>query len=268
MDIHPQQPIGIFDSGIGGLTVANAIIKHLPNEELIYFGDTAHLPYGDKSPETIQQYSLKIAEFLFEKQCKIIFIACNSASAAAFDLLRKTFKDRAFVLNVIDPVVACITDNHPEKKIGIIGTKATIGSGVYEQKLKSLLPDLKVASLATPLLVPMIEEGFCNDNISDAIIASYLSNPRLRDIEALILACTHFPLIKDDIDRYYNNSVNVIDSTDAVGTYVKKILTDNNLLNNSEKHVNHFYVSDLTESFQRTTKLFYGKNLDLQLCKL
>jgi glutamate racemase len=157
-------PIGIFDSGIGGLTVANAVSKQLPNEEILYFGDTAHLPYGDKSAEAIQHYSVRISDFLLERKCKLILIACNTASAAAYGVVRdhvvsKT-NDAVPVLNVIDPVVDLVASDTSLKKIGIIGTKGTIKSGVYEQKLKSKRPELETVALATALLASMIEAGF------------------------------------------------------------------------------------------------------------
>ena len=167
-------PIGIFDSGIGGLTVANAIRKILPNEQLIYFGDTAHMPYGDKSPEAVKFYSLKIAKFLLDKKCKMIVIACNTASAHAFHELVHFLGERIPIINVIDPVVDLMVQKGNAQKIGVIGTKSTIRSDIYAKKFKAANPDIQVSSLATPLLAPMIEEGFFNNNISKTVINSYL----------------------------------------------------------------------------------------------
>ena len=170
-----HQPIGVFDSGIGGLTVANAIIKHLPEEEIIYFGDTFHLPYGDKSADAIRYYSLKIVKFLLEKNCKMIVIACNSASSAAYNVLLDFFKGQALFVNVVDPLVDAVIEKQ-YSHVGIIATKATIRSDIYRSKLQAAQPNLKVSSMATPLLVPIIEEGYFNDNISEAVIEKYLSH--------------------------------------------------------------------------------------------
>src|SRR5690606_9790977 len=155
-----SQPIGIFDSGIGGLTVASAIRRVLPNEQIIYFGDTAHMPYGDKSPEAIKYYSLKIGKFLKEKGCKVIVIACNTASSLGFQDLKDFLGDKLPIFNVIDPVVAYTAAHKEYDRIGVIATKATIRSQVYAKKLEEIIPNIKVHSLATPLLAPMIEEGF------------------------------------------------------------------------------------------------------------
>ena len=187
-----NQPIGIFDSGIGGLTVANAIRHRLPNEQLCYFGDTAHLPYGDKSGDAIRYYSLKITKFLLEQQAKMIVIACNSASTAAYEVILDFFPDRALFVNVVDPLVEAVCAKG-YKKVGLIATKATVGSGVYQKQLIKTQPDLEVVALATPLLVPMIEEGYAHSRISKSIIEDYLSHPGFEDIDALLLACTHYP---------------------------------------------------------------------------
>src|SRR5688572_3597282 len=169
-----QQPIGIFDSGIGGLTVAHAIKKVLPGEHMIYFGDTAHLPYGDKSEAAIQAYSVRIANVLLQKGCKVIVIACNSASSAAYELLKEYVRKDTHIINVIDPMVALVGREFQGKNIGLIGTKRTVQSGVYLKKIQELNKGITLHSLATPLLAPMIEEGFFNNQISHEIIAQYL----------------------------------------------------------------------------------------------
>lgn len=260
---HFYQPIGVFDSGIGGLTVANAILKHLPNEEIIYFGDTAHMPYGEKSADAIRYYCLRIVKFLLEKNCKLIVIACNSAASAAYKILLDFFEKEVLFVNVVDPLVkrVCIEDY---KKVGVIATKATIKTGVYEQKLKELNPDLEVISLATPLLAPMIEEGFFHDKISHSVIENYLSYPDFQGIEAMLLACTHYPLIKPDIETFFNSQVKVYDSTDVVAEEVKQKLSEQGLLNDKRRHEHRFYVSDYTESFERTTKIFFSSEIRLE----
>lgn len=262
-----NQSIGIFDSGIGGLTVAKAINALLPNESLIYFGDTEHMPYGDRSAEHIRQYSENIAEFLISRGAKIIVIACNSASSVAYQMLKDKYHGRIDVVGVISPVVDYIT-SQSIKKVGIIGTKATIGSKNHEILLKEKKASIKVVSLATPLLAPMIEEGFFNNSISQTIINSYLSNWRFKGIQALVLACTHYPLIKKEILKYYNKDVEVIDTTEIVANAVKHSLELQNLLNTGKRGKDHFFVSEFTESFERTTKIFYGSHVRIEEVKL
>ncbi len=262
-----HQPIGVFDSGIGGLTVANAIIRHLPEEEIIYFGDTIHLPYGDKSADAIRYYSLKIVKFLLERNCKMIVIACNSASSAAYNVLLEFFKDQALFVNVVDPLVKAVAKNQ-YKHVGVIATKATIQSGVYKSKLRKAQPGIKVSSMATPLLVPIIEEGYFNDNISLAIIEKYLSDKMFDGIEALLLACTHYPLIRKDIENFFSGKVKVYDSTNVVAEEVRNKLSEHDLLNDRKRKAHHFFVSDYTKSFAATTKIFYKEKIRLELCSI
>ncbi|WP_176723300.1 glutamate racemase [Roseivirga misakiensis] len=263
-----KQPIGIFDSGMGGLTVAHAVSKALPNEQLIYFGDSAHLPYGDKSAATIQAYSIKICDILLEKGCKVILIACNSASAAAYDLIKAYLGSKAQVLNVIDPVVDYVANNYSGQKVGLIGTKQTVGSNVYENQIHARNSGISVGALATPLLVPMIEEGFHKNEISEAIIQEYLSNPALAEIKALILGCTHYPLIKDKVEAYFKNQIDVIDSSEIVANALSNLLAEQNLQSDKRVNKNEFLVSDITPSFEAATSLFFGVKVPLQKHKL
>ena len=207
MNNNAQASIGLFDSGIGGLTVASAILEQLPNESLVYFGDTAHLPYGDKSADTIRYFAKTISAFLLSKECKIIVIACNTASSVAFDLLEKMAGDKAYVFNVIDAVVEEIIQKK-YKKVGIIGTKPTIESRAHQTLLSLSKPSQKIVTMATPLLAPMIEEGFFNNSISQTIVNSYLGNWRFKSIDALVLACTHYPLIKKEILKLFFHNFN------------------------------------------------------------
>lgn len=263
-----KHPIGIFDSGIGGLTVAHAVTEVLPHENMIYFGDTAHLPYGDKSTAAIQAYSVKICDLLLKEQCKLILIACNSASAAAYDLVREYAASRAKVLNVIDPTVGYVGEQFAGQPVGLIGTKQTVGSGVYEQKIQQQDKGITLRSLATPLLAPMIEEGFFNNSISESVIHTYLSEPELQDIKALILGCTHYPLIKHEIDRYYDGKVDVIDASRMVAHSVRQYLADHDLMNTQTQPFRKFYVSDYTPSFEASTRLFFGEKLHLEQYRL
>ncbi|KAA9332610.1 glutamate racemase [Adhaeribacter soli] len=257
-------PIGIFDSGIGGLTVAHAITRILPHENLIYFGDTAHLPYGDKSTAAIQAYSVKICDLLIRQKCKVILIACNSASAAAFELVKEYVGSKAKVLNVIDPTVEYIGEHYAGKTIGLIGTKQTINSNVYKKKIDALDKEITLQSLATPLLAAMIEEGFFNNNISESVISTYLSDPHLQNIEALILGCTHYPLIKNQIGAFYEGRVDVLDTSFLVAQHVKSFLQEHNLASENPAADHQFYVSDFTQSFEESTRIFFEKEVHLE----
>ena len=264
---HKNDPIGIFDSGIGGMTVARAITSALPNENLVYFGDTAHFPYGDKSTAAIQAYAVKICQVLLQQKCKVIVIACNSASASAYDLVKEYVGSKVKVVNVIEPTVNYVGKHFGNKKIGVIGTKRTVDSNVYKLHVDLLEKNIELKSLATPLLAPMIEEGFYKNELSDAVIAEYLSNKLLNEIEALILGCTHYPLIKEQIDSFYKNSVEVLDSASIVAEHLKNVLSDNGLLNDHFL-AHRFFVSDITSYFEKSATLFFGKKVDLQLYKL
>lgn len=260
-----EQPIGIFDSGIGGLTVASAITKVLPNEQLIYFGDTAHLPYGDKSSEAIKYYSLKITKFLIEQGCKAIVIACNTASSLAYHDILQFMGDQLPIYSVIDPVIDYMVNAGKYKNIGVIATKATIESDIYAREITARAPEITVKSLATPLLVPMIEEGFFNNTISKTVISSYLSSPKLAGIDSLILGCTHYPLIRDEISEYYHNSIDVVDNASITADFLKQELTKKQLLNTAPRGNHQFYVSDYTRSFEESTRIFFKDKIILQL---
>jgi glutamate racemase len=274
-----QYPIGIFDSGVGGLNVAKAIVQCLPNESIYYFGDTAHLPYGDKSVTTIQNYSLVIVDKLLKEKCKIILIACNTASAAAYDVVRNYVGNRAIVIDVIEPLVKLLKKNYTQKTIGLIGTKLTVKSDVYGKKLADNGVKINLQSLATPLLVPIIEEGFGQHKMIDVLLDEYLAAPQLRNIEVLILACTHYPLIKAQIARYYSKlfankasnsaknvgrNVEIIDSSTIVAKEVQKVLAENSLLNEVGSNSKHFFVSDFTETFAAQAKMFFGDDIVLK----
>lgn len=260
------RPIGVFDSGIGGLTVARAVARELPHERLVYFGDTAHLPYGDKSTAAIQAYSVKICDLLLKQQCKVILIACNSASAAAYELVREYVGSKARVLNVIDPIVAHVGQAYAGRTVGLIGTKQTVNSNVYRKKIDDLDAGVQLQSLATPLLAPMIEEGFFNNTISDSIIRSYLTNPALAGIEALVLACTHYPLIKKQIADIYQEDVQVLDASDVVAAHVRHYLTEHQLAAQpgTTPPAHQFYVSDFTRSFEESTRIFFEQEVHLE----
>jgi glutamate racemase len=261
-----QRPIGIFDSGIGGLTVASAIRQHLPNESLLYFGDTAHLPYGDKSPELIRHYASHITHFLLKHNCKAIVIACNTASAHGFQTVSDVCGPQMPVLNVIDPVAEAIA-SAPQligKRVGVIATKGTVQSRVYPRRIRRLTQEVKVVSLATPLLAPMIEEGFFSNSISRTVIHSYLSKPALKGIHALILGCTHYPLIKHEVAEYYKNAIDLFDANALVAQKLGEILNSRGLTAGWETPELHFMVSDKTAAFEKSTRIFFGERIQLE----
>lgn len=262
-DPSALKPIGIFDSGIGGLTVAKAIVNHLPHENIIYFGDTAHLPYGNKSASTIQAYSVKIANMLLEQQCKLILIACSSASAAAYDLVKEYVASKAIVMNVIDPMIQFLHNNYTKKRIGLIGTRHTVNSNIYKKKMDKLNPDFKLTSYPTNLLASAIEE-FGNNKAIDGVLEEYLSKPALKNLDALVLACTHYPVVKHKIETFFNHQVEIIDPSETIAKAVKQRLTEENLLNGNGSSAKHFYISDYTDSFVAGTKIFFDEEIKLE----
>lgn len=258
-----EQPIGIFDSGIGGLTITQAIVKQLPTEHIIYFGDTAHLPYGDKSTSAIQAYTIKITDLLLQHNCKMILIACNSASTAAYDLIKEYVANKAIIMNVIDPLVHHLRDSHANKRLGLIGTRQTINSKIYQKKIADLNCGISLTSLATNLLASAIEE-FGNHKAIDGLLTEYLSHSTLTQLDALILACTHYPVIKHKIESYFNHQLEVIDPSDIVAQAVKKRLHTEKLLNTSGNGSKQFFISDYTESFAAGTKIFFDEAIQLK----
>ena len=262
--LSASQPIGIFDSGVGGLTVAKEIKRLMPHENFIYFGDTKNLPYGEKSKEAIIGYSLNISKFLLENNCKAIVIACNTATANALQEVKELVGDKALVFDVINPVAEKVAfEIH--QNVGVIATKATVNSGLYKKSIRKHNKFIDISELATPLLVPVIEEGFINHPIAHSVIYKYLSDRKLKDIETLILGCTHYPFVIKKKKKYYGSRVRVIDSPKIVASYVRDVLSKNNLLNpqNTEGST-HFYLSDITKNFLKISKKFFGKTISLE----
>lgn len=267
-----QFKIGIFDSGIGGLTVARAIKDLCPNISLLYVGDTAHMPWGDKSRDHIICYSRRITQFLVEQGCNIIVVACNTASANALVDITKEFENIIF-FNVIDPIIVFLRDSK-YSTIGIIGTKQTIRSGAYQRKIAELLlsNSTVVKPLATPLLVPLVEEGLINNSATNLIVEQYLTQLALPDKAVLILGCTHYPLLKKNIQQYYHNikqDINIIDGSFLVAKQVKDFLHKigvNHFMDRVNCYNNvdsNFYVTDDSEFFvQIANKFFVNIKLD------
>tara|TARA_B100000519_G_C14191022_1_gene413118 strand:+ start:192 stop:986 length:795 start_codon:yes stop_codon:yes gene_type:complete len=263
--MNSSLPIGIFDSGVGGLSVARSITKVLPYEKIIYYGDTEHLPYGEKSNNSIILFSKNITNFLIKKKCKIIIIACNSASTAAYKELKK-INNKIKIINVVDPVVEEIKKINKKCNIGLIGTKCTVNSKNYEKKINK--SNIKIFSLATPLLAPMIEEKI-NENLSTNIIANYLSNNKFKNINKMILGCTHYHLIRENVKLFFKNEVEVLNSNIIVSKYVKNYLINKNLVTKNKKKQNHeFYVSNYTNSFEKCAKLFFKQKINLKQHKI
>jgi len=269
MSSKANKPVGVFDSCLGGLTVAHAIKQLLPSESLVYFGDTAHLPYGDKSEGAIINYSRRITSYLLDHGAKMVLIACNSASASAYSTLQKEYGEKLLLLDVIEPVIDHIASKN-YSRVGVIGTKRTINSGSYEAGFKKKAPDTEVVSLPTPLLVPMIEEGFIFDDISNAIIRTYLSDKKLSGIESLVLGCTHYPLIRNQISKFYNFDIEVVDSARIVALHLRDKLMENRLLNEEKyKPADKFFVSDYTPYFEKIAKMFFeGKDISFSIADI
>ena len=240
-------PIGVFDSGVGGLTVVDEIMKQLPNEQIIYFGDTARVPYGNKSKKTIIRYSNQIVNFLLSKNIKAIVIACNTASAFALESIVSEVSIP--VVGVIKPgarIAASVTKN---SNVGIIGTKGTISSGIYQRFLNEIAAEVKVYGKACPLFVPLVEEGWINDSITFDVAKRYLSEFLDYNIDTLVLACTHYPLLRDTIASVVGDKVNLVNPAYETAKTLKQVLKANNIESKviSEKHES--YVSDGVDRF-------------------
>lgn len=243
-----QEPIGIFDSGVGGLTVTREIMRQLPCENLIYFGDTARVPYGNKSRETILRYSTQIVNYLRTKEVKAIVIACNTATAFALEELQQQIVIP--VIGVVWPGAIAAAQATTNKHIGIIGTAGTVKSRVYNKYLRQLDPDITVVSKACPLFVPLVEEGLTEDRVTDDIARRYLTEFREYDVDTLVLGCTHYPLLRNTIRRIMGEEVTLVNPAYETAKSLKQLLTEKNLLNTSGKENHHEYcASDMTEQF-------------------
>lgn len=260
--------IGVFDSGIGGLTVARALMDHLPGYDIVYFGDTARTPYGSKSSKTVVNYSLEDSEFLIRQGAKIIVMACNSASSVATEDVTREFNVPIF--EVITPAVESAIESSTTRRIGVVGTRATINSDIYSRKIKEIDSGAKVYSTACPLLVPLVEEGWLKKTETRMIVKKYLHPLKVRQINTLILGCTHYPLLKPIIRQKIGKRVNIIDSSIAVSTKVKDYLNQNKDVDEGLNKKGNFklFVSDITAQFEKTAKLILKKNVVLEPVKL
>jgi len=255
--------IGIFDSGVGGMTVARAIETLLPSYRLVYFGDLARTPYGTKSPETIIRYSVQNTEFLLQHGAQAIIIACNSAASVATDVLKEKFSVPIF--EVITPAIAKAVQTSRSGRIGVIGTTATIRSAIYGRKLREIAPDCRLFSQACPLLVPLVEEGWLGKRETKMIVRSYLHPLKQHQIDTLVLGCTHYPRLKDQIGPRIGRKVKLIDSSIEVAGTVRDFLgqtptTEKSLERNGE---NLYYVSDMTSSAESIAEKIFGRRIQL-----
>ncbi len=258
-----RPPIGIFDSGIGGLTVARAVADVLPDYPLVYFGDTAHLPYGEKSPDLIRHFSSRISHHLRDEGCRLVVVACNSASSNALDAVRDALGPRIPVVDVVSPVVAYAAEHFPAGIIGVIGTRATIDSGLYQRALAE--QGLQAVVRATPLLASAIEEGFHTGSVSDALLEAYLGDGLFTGVDAMVLGCTHYPLIADQIRAFLPAGVAVLDTPGIVASCVKAAVVGMpELRGPAPSHPRRFLVSDLTASFASGARTFFGREVELE----
>ncbi len=255
-----NQPIGIFDSGIGGLTVYKQLRKNLPNEKLIYFGDTARIPYGTKSKQLIEQFALEDSLFLKHFAVKAIVVACNTASSLAIDYLKANIDIP--VIGVVEPGALAAIKATKNKKVGIIGTSATIRSQAYEKVICRNITDIDCYSKDCPLLVPLVEEGWLDTKVTYDILHIYLDDILRKEIDVLVLGCTHYPLLKDSLSKVAGENVRLIDSGAETAHFVKETLANLNLLNkNHETYSDTFYVSDIPQKFEDIGSRFLGKTL-------
>jgi glutamate racemase len=252
--------IGVFDSGIGGLTVLHEIIEALPRENTVYLGDTARAPYGSKSVETVLRYSFENCEFLVEKGVKLIVVACNTSSAIALQRLKDSLAIP--VIGVIEPGVRRALASTKNKKVGVIGTEATIQSGAYTRGLKAGQTDIEVYSRACPLFVPLVEEGWTDNAVVEMTVRAYLGSLKQSGIDTLILGCTHYPLLKKALRDYLGKDVRLVDSAEETAKEVAAALKRLQIANKSGKASHGFFVSDAPDRFVKVGRRFLGDKVE------
>lgn len=251
MKIDRDAPVGVFDSGVGGLTVAREIMRNLPSEKIVYFGDTARVPYGSKSKETVIRYSRQIIRFLQEQQVKAIVVACNTASAFALDTVRNEFDIP--IIGVIESGAKVAAARTRNKRVGIIGTVVTVGSGIHAQYLKKLDPEITVFGKACPLFVPLVEEGWLHDPVTVEVASRYLKELQDKDVDTLILGCTHYPLIRSTIRQVMGEEVCLVNPAYETALELGKLLEEQGLSSTGTEQKEfpyRFYVSDLADEFK------------------
>jgi glutamate racemase len=257
---NPNAPIGVFDSGIGGLTVLKSCIEAMPNERFIYLGDTARTPYGSKSHDTIRRYGFECANFLADQDIKFLVVACNTVCSHAFDELVSAFD--CPVIGTIDPAIETALKATKNHHIGIIGTKATIAGGVYQKGLEKADPTGRVYAKACPLFVPLVEEGMVDGEIVDKVVELYLAEFKEHQVDSLILGCTHYPLLADAIQKFLGPEVTLVACSDAIADTVQAQLANDQQQNQAESHDAKYFVTDAVDRFDRLgTDLLGLKNV-------
>ena len=258
-------PIGIFDSGVGGLTVYRALHERLPDEHFVYLGDTARVPYGTKSLSTVERYAIENAKFLEAHGIKLLVVACNTASALALPAIREAVSMP--VVGVIEPGARAAVEVSGQKQIGVIATEATVQSGAYARAIGKINPDINVIERACPLFVPLAEEGWAETDVARAVAEQYLNDLRKKDVGALVLGCTHYPILRDLISEVIGREIPLIDSGEAAAHEVKSLLQSSQLLSlerdcDKERQLcddlDHFYVTDAAERFAKVAERFLG----------
>lgn len=252
INVSKNAPIGVFDSGVGGLTVAREIMRQLPNENIVYFGDTARVPYGSKSKDNIIRFSRQIINFLKTKEVKAIVIACNTASALALDVVSKEIDIP--IIGVVEPGARAALEVTKSNKIGVIGTEATIRSAMYEKIIQGVEPRAEVLGKACPLFVPLVEEGFAKHKVTQEIIDYYLASFMKTDIDTLILGCTHYPLLRSKIREYVGERITLVNPAYETAMDLKMLLEENHIENmgDGQNHASYeFYVSDAADKFKQ-----------------
>lgn len=256
-----KRPIGVFDSGVGGLTVAREIMRQLPDENIVYFGDTARLPYGSKSKDNIIRFSRQIIRFLLTRNVKAIVIACNTASAQALDVVKEEF-DLPIIGTITAGARAAVQETR-SRKIGVIGTEGTIRSQTYTEVIRELEPEAEVMGKACPLFVPLVEEGFAKHHIADEVIDIYLREMKESDIDTMILGCTHYPLLRSRIMAYLGDKVSIVNPAYETAMDLKRILEEKGLNNDRDSLTKYeFYVSDAAEKFKQFANSILPYNVE------
>ncbi len=255
-----DRPIGVFDSGIGGLTVVRALLQCLPHENIVYFGDTARVPYGSKSPQVVREYAAQDVDFLISKEVKMVVIACNTVSAVALDVVQK--RAHVPVIGVILPGASRAVSETKKRRVGIIGTIATVGSRAYSHAIRQLDESIRVFARACPLFVPLAEEGWVDHQATQLIAREYLFPLKLERIDTLVLGCTHYPVLRKAIAAAIGDEVTLIDSGEAAAGEVINVLDAEGLRNPSTQKPNlQFYVSDVPEKFTEVGERFLGQKM-------
>lgn len=260
MPVSRDNPIGVFDSGIGGLTVLQKIMEALPRESTVYLGDTARSPYGTKSVETVLRYSFENTDFLIEKGVKLVVVACNTSTAVALESLRENVS--VPVIGVIEPGVNAALGKTKNKKVGVIGTEATIQSGAYTRSLKALDPRVEVYSRACPLFVPLVEEGWLDNSVVKLTVESYLGSLKQSGIDTLILGCTHYPLLKKAVRRFMGREVQLVDSAEETAKAVQSVLRKQSLARERGRGSPSFFVTDAPDRFIKVGQRFLGEKVE------